>query len=54
MDLLPLAFVVLVLLFVLVPFRRRIGGAGGGAEKGVVGALWVIAAVVLALVIANR
>ncbi|WP_433800007.1 hypothetical protein [Actinomycetospora sp. CA-084318] len=54
MDLLPLAFVLLVVLFVLVPFRRRIGGAGGGAEKALVGAVWVIVGVVVALIVANR
>ena len=54
MSLLPLAFVVVVLLFVLVPFRRRIGGSPPGSEKALVGALWVIAAVVIALVVSGR
>ncbi|MDL5160398.1 hypothetical protein [Actinomycetospora termitidis] len=53
-SLLPLAVVVLVVLFVLVPFRRRIGGPEGGSEKAVVGATWVIVGVVLALIIASR
>jgi hypothetical protein len=49
-----IAFVVLVVLLVLVPFRRLKGGAGGGSEKGVVGALWVLAGVVIAVLIAQR
>ncbi|MCD2188960.1 hypothetical protein [Actinomycetospora soli] len=54
MDLLPLAFVVLVVLFVLVPFRRLKGGRGGGSEKALVGAVWVVIGVVLAVIIASR
>jgi hypothetical protein len=34
--------------------RRRIGEAGGGAEKGSVGAWWVIAGVVVAVLVIYR
>jgi len=32
---------------VLMPFFRRVGGEGGGAEKAIVGFIWVLAAVSL-------
>ena len=54
LSLLTIAFVFLVVAFVLVPFRRRIGGDGGGAEKAIVGAYWVLAGVVLAVIISQR
>ncbi|QYN34912.1 hypothetical protein K1T35_42260 [Pseudonocardia sp. DSM 110487] len=39
--------VVAIGMMALAPFSRRIGGAGGGAEKAIVGAIWVAAAVSL-------
>ncbi|MEJ2862144.1 hypothetical protein [Actinomycetospora flava] len=35
------------------PFRRRIGGAGGGAEKAVVGVTWFLVAIFLGILIAS-
>jgi hypothetical protein len=32
-------------------FGRRIGGAGGGSEAGVVGAIWLIATLVFVFVL---
>lgn len=49
-----IAFVVLVVLLVLVPFRRRIGGPPAGSEKAIVGAYWILAGVVIAVLIAQR
>jgi hypothetical protein len=43
----------LIAMVVLDPFRRRIGGAGGGSEPAAVGGIWVIAAVATALFIAR-
>jgi hypothetical protein len=39
---------------ILGPFRRRIGGDGGGSEKASVGAWWVIAGVVVAALVIYR
>ncbi len=33
------------------PFRRRIGGAGGGSEKASVGAWWLVVAIVLGILV---
>jgi hypothetical protein len=33
----------------LSPFSRRIGGEGGGSEKAIVGAIWVLAAIGLGI-----
>ena len=49
----PLAFVGIVAAVILLPFRRRIGGVGGGSEKAIVGGLWVLAMVVIAVAIAT-
>jgi hypothetical protein len=37
--------VVAIGMMALAPFSRWIGGAGGGSEKAIVGAIWVAAAV---------
>ena len=47
----PLVLVIFVGLVLLYPFRRKIGGEGGGSEKAIVGALWVVAAIVIALLL---
>ncbi|MFC5230557.1 hypothetical protein [Pseudonocardia zijingensis] len=39
--------VVAVGLMALAPFSRRIGGPGGGAEKAIVGVIWVVSAIAL-------
>jgi hypothetical protein len=41
--------VVAIGMMALSPFSRRIGGPGGGAEKGIVGAIWVMAAIGLGI-----
>jgi hypothetical protein len=53
-GLLTLACVLLVGAVILGPFRRRIGGDGGGSEKASVGAWWVIAGVVVAALVIYR
>jgi hypothetical protein len=53
-TLLTLAFVAFVGYLLLRPFRRRIGGAGGGSEKAIVGVLFVIAAILLGVYLADR
>jgi len=35
-------------------FKRRIGGAGGGADKEIVGVLWFLAAVIVGIAVAAR
>ena len=37
----------------LYPFTRRIGGPEGGSEKAYVGAVWVIAAIVTAILMSR-
>jgi predicted CDP-diglyceride synthetase/phosphatidate cytidylyltransferase len=53
-GLVTLACVLLVGAVILGPFRRRIGGDEGGSEKASVGAWWVIAGVVVAVLVIYR
>ena len=39
--------------FVLYFFGRRIGGAGGGSEKDIVGVVWLVAAILLGVWLAH-
>ena len=49
----PLVLALLIGAALLYPFRRRIGGSGGGAEKAIVGVIWVVAALVIAVLAAT-
>jgi hypothetical protein len=40
--------------FVFWAFKQRVGGAGGGAEKAIVGALWLLGAVVVGVLMGAR
>ena len=53
-GLLALEFVFLVGALILGPFRRRIGGPDGGSEKAIVGAMWLIAGVVIAVLVSRK
>ena len=53
-TLLALAVLGLLAAVALSPFRRRIGGKGGGSEKASVGAWWLLVAIVLGLLVAGR
>jgi hypothetical protein len=49
-----LIVILLLLALISLPFyffKRRIGGAGGGSEPDAIGALWLIATLVLAFVL---
>ena len=35
------------------PFRRRVGGAGGGSEKAIVGVTWFLVAIFLGILVAS-
>ncbi len=52
-TLLTIALVVLIAALILRPFRRRIGGPDGGSEKASVGAWWVIAGIVVAILMSR-
>jgi hypothetical protein len=45
----PVVVVAAVGWLALSPFSRRIGGEGGGSEKAIVGAIWVLAAIGLGI-----
>lgn len=47
--LLALAAVYAFFGFLFWAFKQRKGGAGGGAEKAIIGALWLLAAVVVGI-----
>lgn len=49
-----LALIVIVGAAILEPFRRRIGGDGGGSEKAIVGAMWPLAATVIGVAVATH
>jgi hypothetical protein len=53
-TLLTLAVLAAIGYVLLRPFRRRKGGAGGGSEKAIVGALFLVAAIILGLAITGR